>query len=63
MTQWEFSIKRTDIGMVTVAAETEEEARIKARDYAERIIHVDGKAWQTIRIIKEDLVDIIEGSN
>lgn len=63
MTEWRFTIKRTDLGEVTVAADTEAEARIKARDYAERIIQVDGKSWQTMRFVKENLIEVIEGGS
>ena len=63
MTEWRFTIKRTDLGEVTVTADTEEEARNKARDYAERIIQVDGKSWQTMRFVKENLIEVIEGGS
>ena len=63
MTEWRFTIKRTDLGEVTVTSDTEEEARIKARDYAERIIQVDGKSWQTMRFVKENLIEVIEGGS
>lgn len=62
MTEWRFSIKRTDLGEVTVTADTEEEARAKAREYADRIIHVDNRPWQSIRTIKENLMEIREGN-
>ena len=60
MREWRFIIKRTDMGEVTVVADTEVEARAKARDYAERIIHVDNKPWHDMRFITENLIDIFE---
>ncbi len=61
MTTYEFVMTRTDIGSVTVEADTEEQAIAKARDYTSRIILVDNKSWHSQRIIKHNLVDIIEG--
>lgn len=63
MTEWRFTIKRTDLGEVTVAADTEAEARIKARDYAERIISVNNQPWHDMRFIKENLIEVIEGGS
>jgi alkanesulfonate monooxygenase SsuD/methylene tetrahydromethanopterin reductase-like flavin-dependent oxidoreductase (luciferase family) len=63
MTEWRFIIKRTDLGEVTVTADTEEEARAKARDYADRIIQVNNQPWHDMRHIKENLIEVIEGSN
>jgi hypothetical protein len=61
MTEWRFTIKRTDLGEVTVTADTEEEARNKAREYAERIVHVNNQPWHEYRYIKENLIEVIEG--
>lgn len=60
MTEWRFFVERTDHGEVTVTADTEEEARAMARDYARRIVLVDGKSWYSSRYIREDLTEIIE---
>jgi hypothetical protein len=60
--EWEFFIERTDHGKVTVQADTEKEARAMARDYARRIIQVDGKSWESVRYIREDLVEVRGGN-
>ena len=60
MTEWRFFVERTDHGQVTVTADTEAEARAMARDYARRIIQVDGKSWESTRYIREDLVEVRE---
>jgi hypothetical protein len=62
MTEWRFTIKRTELGEVTVTADTEEEARIKARDYGDRIILVNNMSWASQRLVKENLIEVIEGS-
>jgi alkanesulfonate monooxygenase SsuD/methylene tetrahydromethanopterin reductase-like flavin-dependent oxidoreductase (luciferase family) len=51
------------LGEVTVTADTEEEARAKARDYADRIIQVNNQPWHDMRHIKENLIEVIEGSD
>lgn len=60
MTEWRFFVERTDHGQVWVTADTEEEARAKAHDYASRIILVDGKAWYSARHIRVDVTETIE---
>ena len=61
MATYEFVMKRTDIGSVTVEAETEREAIEKAHEYTGKIILVDNRSWQGSRIIKHNLVSITEG--
>ena len=61
MKQWRFTIKRTELGEVTVTADTEEQARIKARDYGSRIILVDNMSWASQQFVKENLIEVIEG--
>jgi hypothetical protein len=60
MTEWRFFVERTDHGEVTVTADTEEQARTIARDYARRIIHVNGKGWESTRYVREELIEIKE---
>jgi hypothetical protein len=56
--EWRFFIERTDHGEVTVKADTEEEARKLAREYARRVIHVNNQPWATAQYVREELIDI-----
>jgi len=62
MATYEFVMTRTDIGNVTVTADSEQEAIEKARDYTAKIVLVDNRSWHTSRIINHNLVDITEGN-
>lgn len=56
MYEWQFLVKRWDLGEVTVKANTEEEARAMALDYGRRIILENNVSWGT-RHVKENLID------
>jgi hypothetical protein len=61
MATYRFVMTRTDIGGVTVEADTEEEAIAKATEYTRTIISVDNQSWHDHRIIKHNLVAVTEG--
>lgn len=56
MKEYTFRMTRTDVGDVTVKAESYGEAREKAYEYTKRIIHVNNRPWYELRTIDHQLM-------
>ena len=56
MKNYTFRMTRKEMGDVTISAESYDEAKEKAYDYAKRIIHVNNKPWYDLRTIDHQLM-------
>lgn len=61
MNSYEFSVKKTLLGTFTVEAENSQDAYLKVRDHAKRIVLVNNMSPWTQEIVHANMIDTTEG--